>query len=164
MLVEDALLFSLHVLSCFKFWTNTHRFKTFFDIQNILCRYKTYPIICLIRNETIHIHIRDSEPGVMVCSGPNVLVSDWSIHVTWPQYWPLIGQYMSRDLNTGLWLVNTGPDVHRLETFMCSPPGPRAHFRTGSYFILLLFLYVCTLYKGVKHILECNFDILIYYN
>ena len=24
------------------------------------------------------------------------------------QYWPLIGQYRSRDLNTGLWLVNTG--------------------------------------------------------
>ena len=84
------------------------------------CRYKKYRIICLIRNETIHIHIRDSEPGVM---------------------------FRSRDLNTDLWLVDTGPDVHRLETFMCSPPGPREHFRTRSYFILLLFLYVCTLYS-----------------
>ena len=36
------------------------------------------------------------------------LASDWSILVTWPGYWPVIGQYWSRDLNTGLWLVNTG--------------------------------------------------------
>ena len=26
----------------------------------------------------------------------------------WPDYWPLIGQYWSRDLNTAIWLVNTG--------------------------------------------------------
>ena len=37
---------------------------------------------------------------------PWILTSDWSILVTWPEYWPLIGKYWSRDLNTGLWLVN----------------------------------------------------------
>ena len=31
-----------------------------------------------------------------------VVTSDWLIEVTWPEYWPLIGQYWSRDLNTGL--------------------------------------------------------------
>ena len=29
-----------------------------------------------------------------------ILVSDWSILVTWSEYWPVIGQYRSRDLNT----------------------------------------------------------------
>ena len=29
---------------------------------------------------------------------------DWSKHVTWPQYCLVIGQYRSRDHNTGLWL------------------------------------------------------------
>ena len=39
-------------------------------------------------------------------SDPVWLATDWSILVMWPEYWPLIGQYWSRDLNTGLWLVN----------------------------------------------------------
>ena len=30
---------------------------------------------------------------------------DWSILITWPVHWPVIGQYWSRDLNTELWLV-----------------------------------------------------------
>ena len=34
--------------------------------------------------------------------------SDWSIEITWPEYWPLIGQYWSHDLDTGLWLASTG--------------------------------------------------------
>ena len=34
-------------------------------------------------------------------------VSDWSIQVTWPLYRPLIGQDLSRDLNTDLWLTQT---------------------------------------------------------
>ena len=29
------------------------------------------------------------------------------INCSWPEYWPLIGQHWSRDLNTGLWLVIT---------------------------------------------------------
>ena len=33
--------------------------------------------------------------------------SDWSRQITWPEYWPLIGQDRSRDLNTGLWLVRS---------------------------------------------------------
>ena len=37
-----------------------------------------------------------------------ILASDWSILITWPEYWPLIGQYWSCYLNTGRWLVNTG--------------------------------------------------------
>ena len=28
-------------------------------------------------------------------------VSGWSVQITWPEYWPLIGQYRSRDLNSG---------------------------------------------------------------
>ena len=32
---------------------------------------------------------------------------DWSIQITWPEYWHLIGQYRSRDLNTDTWLVET---------------------------------------------------------
>ena len=34
-----------------------------------------------------------------------ILACDWSTQVTWPEYWPVIGQYKSRDLNTGLLLV-----------------------------------------------------------
>ena len=95
--------------------------KVIFENKNILCIFfntqywetyillRKYPIICLIRNETIHIHIWDSEPGVMAPNGE-------------PQ---------------------PEPDVQRLETFMCSPPGPRTHFRRRSGFILLLFLYEC---------------------
>ena len=30
----------------------------------------------------------------------SILASDWSILVTWPGYWPLIGQYWSRDNKT----------------------------------------------------------------
>ncbi len=30
------------------------------------------------------------------------------LEITWPEYWPLIGQDRSRDLNTGLLLVNSG--------------------------------------------------------
>ena len=29
-----------------------------------------------------------------------ILASDWSIQIMWPEYWPLIGQYRSRDLET----------------------------------------------------------------
>ena len=36
-----------------------------------------------------------------------ILNSDWSILVTWPEYWPVIGPYWSLDLNTDLLLVNT---------------------------------------------------------
>ena len=36
-----------------------------------------------------------------------ILACDWTILVTWSEYWPLIGQYWSRDLNTSLWLDNT---------------------------------------------------------
>ena len=35
-----------------------------------------------------------------------ILDCDWSILVTWPEYWPVIGQYWSRDLNTELWLAD----------------------------------------------------------
>ena len=37
-----------------------------------------------------------------------ILAYDWSIWVTWPEYWSLIGQDKSRDQNTGLWLISTG--------------------------------------------------------
>ena len=38
-----------------------------------------------------------------------ILACDWSKLVTWPEYWPWIGQYWSRDLNvnTDLWLVES---------------------------------------------------------
>ena len=32
-------------------------------------------------------------------------VFPWSILIVWPEYWPLIGQYWSCDLNTGLWTL-----------------------------------------------------------
>ena len=36
-----------------------------------------------------------------------ILTSKFSILILWPEYWPLIGQYWSCDLNIGLWLVKT---------------------------------------------------------
>ena len=63
-------------------------------------------------------------PGLWLverCHVTWILASDWTILMSLPcpshfleiisvpprQYWPLIGQYWSRDLNTGLWLVQT---------------------------------------------------------
>ena len=48
--------------------------------------------------------------------GELILASHWSILITWPEYWPLIGQYWSRDPSTCLWLV------HFQEA--CSTPPP----------------------------------------
>ena len=44
---------------------------------------------------------------ICTCHVTTILASDLSILIMWPEYWPLIGQYLSFDLNTGLWLVNT---------------------------------------------------------
>ena len=38
-----------------------------------------------------------------------ILASNQSRMITWPKWWPLIGQNLSCDPNTGLWLVNTVP-------------------------------------------------------
>ena len=45
-----------------------------------------------------------------------ILASDWSILITWPEYWPLIGRNGSRDWSSSLWLV------HFQEA--CSTPPP----------------------------------------
>ena len=39
--------------------------------------------------------------------GLNMINDKIFLIIWWPEYWPLIGQYKSRDLNTGLLLVNT---------------------------------------------------------
>ena len=60
-----------YALLCFRFQTqiqDPHSLKSFRSkkyaehslLFKAFCRYKKYRIICLIRNETIHIHIRDS--------------------------------------------------------------------------------------------------------
>ena len=64
----------------------------------------------------------------------HIWASDRSEQVTWPEYWPLIGRDRSRDLNAGLWLVETD---HEMESGWVRALDARGLFELGQRKILL---------------------------
>ena len=85
--------------------------------------------------------------SVLAATSPSrwILASDRSILITWSQYWPLIGQYWSRDLNTDAWLVNITGSVHHRHVQEVSPGVLRVQVGTSwaHDFWLSWFLTFC---------------------
>ena len=63
-----------------------------------------------------------------------IWASDRSSQITWPECWPLIGRDRSRDLNAGLWLVETD---HEMESGWVRALDARGLFELGQRKILL---------------------------
>ena len=90
--LEDAFIFSLHVLSCFKFRTNTHRFTPWAPVgaknmlQNVLWYSKHFVSI-----QNISDNLSDPE---------------WDNSYSYPRFWAGCDGLLWAQC-PGLWLVNT---------------------------------------------------------
>ena len=87
--------------------------------------------------QSVNLYANVSAMYAMICILSTwLLASDWSIVITWPGYWLLIGREWSYDKDSGLWLVEVCHIMHReCELF--------THFAQCRFMLVVLPLIHC---------------------